>query len=146
MNWHFEPYVHVCPVFSAMFGHPYLVLKHGTVSFSFCLVNLFQLLGFLKIIQKMTKNRVLIIYGISWLIPFWTQRDMETFKSQLNYVQTNKVTLKNLLSTSFLRPLRLSTRKNLYPNGNLEIWFFSRVFLTSYFYKNRTSLFLEHRA
>ena len=84
-----------------MFGHPYLVLKHGTVSFSFCLVNLFQLLGFLKIIQKMTKNRVLIIYGISWLIPFWTQRDMETFKSQLNYVQTNKVTLKNLLSTSF---------------------------------------------
>ena len=71
----------------------------------------------------MTKNRVLIIYGISWLIPFWTQRDMETFKSQLNYVQTNKVTLKNLLSTSFLRPLRLSTRKIYIPNGifNLEI-------------------------
>ena len=85
-----------------MFGHPYLVLKHGTVSFSFRLVKLyFAWLRFLKIIQKMTKNRVLIIYGISWLIPFWTQRDMETFKSQLNYVQTNKVTLKNLLSTSF---------------------------------------------
>ena len=100
--WHFQPYEQGFSVHSAMYGHPYLVLKHGTVSFSFRLVKLyFAWLRFLKIIQKMTKNRVLIIYGISWLIPFWTQRDMETFKSQLNYVQTNKVTLKNLLSTSF---------------------------------------------
>ena len=40
---------------------------------------------------------------------------METFKSQLNYVQTNKVTLKNLLSTS--KPLGAKNKKaiHIYP-------------------------------
>lgn len=41
-----------CPVYSAIYriiyGHPYLVLKHGTVSFSFWLVNLFRLARILK--------------------------------------------------------------------------------------------------
>lgn len=39
---------HLSPVYSAIYGHPYLVLKHGTVSFSFWLVNLFRLARILK--------------------------------------------------------------------------------------------------